>query len=75
MLGVELYSYEHPALRGCGFAHVLLGCRTNLIELWSRREVPQDPQVRRADVSEPMGRSSTIVVSGLPALSTLRRVF
>jgi squalene-associated FAD-dependent desaturase len=69
-LGGRASSYEHPGtgeiVDNC--QHVLLGCCTNLIELYKRLGV--EDKIRwydRLTFLEPGGRASTIAPSALPA--------
>jgi len=69
-LGGRASSYQHPAtgevVDNC--QHVLLGCCTNLIDLYRRSGV--EDKVRwfdRLNFVEPGGRNSTIEVTSLPA--------
>jgi len=69
-LGGRASSYQHPGtgevVDNC--QHVLLGCCTNLIDLYRRTGVGrQDSLVRRADVLGAGGRASRIAPSFLPA--------
>jgi len=68
-VGGRAYSYEHPALHEVvDSQHVLLGCCTNLIELFG--QAGASDKIRWYDKQtflEPSGRTSTIALSGLPA--------
>jgi squalene-associated FAD-dependent desaturase len=68
-VGGRASSYEHPALEEVvDSQHVLLGCCTNLIELCEQSGTAD--KIRWYDEQtflEPNGRSSKIVISGLPA--------
>jgi len=68
-VGGRAYSYEHPALNEVvDSQHVLLGCCTNLIELFG--QAGASDKIRWYDKQtflEPNGRTSTIALSGLPA--------
>jgi squalene-associated FAD-dependent desaturase len=68
-VGGRAYSYEHPALgEVVDSQHVLVGCCTNLIELYEQAGIAD--KIRWYDKQtflEPNGRSSTIATSVLPA--------
>src|ERR1700741_1141872 len=69
-VGGRASSYEHPAtgevIDNC--QHILLGCCTNLIDLYRRLGVEDKIHwFKRLNFLEPGGRNSAVEIGGLPA--------